>query len=273
MRLEDAGVWYFTIKGETMGPVSGEGLRQRATIDLHPRSDMVWGEGMESWIPAGEVDGLFPSQTPIPEPPVAEARSASLPVSQAATGRTSAADLASPSYVPDSPRIHGARLVLFSLVAVPVLAVGWAGFWLLYDFAWSFVPPTKSSVRLPWIVLVFIFCGFGYGLGKPLGYAFRASGFGDDRDPRLLISALIAVAVVIGEIAYSACILAILHLPIHPVAIVNLIVEPLLAEDFTGVLIGIAQLLLRLLLAIGAWAGAASVMGSNRQTQVERSIA
>jgi hypothetical protein len=57
----DAGLdWFFTAKGEQLGPVAWEELVELAKLGgLHPRTDMVWKAGMADWVPAGEVDGLF----------------------------------------------------------------------------------------------------------------------------------------------------------------------------------------------------------------------
>jgi len=52
--------WFYSAKGERLGPVSMEQLRELAASgQLHPRLDMCWSQGMEQWIPAGEVEGLF----------------------------------------------------------------------------------------------------------------------------------------------------------------------------------------------------------------------
>lgn len=68
-------VWFYTEEGERMGPVAFKELRLMAQdFTLHPRLDMVWREGMETWKPAGEVDGLFERKNfPIAKPPVVEA--------------------------------------------------------------------------------------------------------------------------------------------------------------------------------------------------------
>ena len=53
-------VWYVTREGKQFGPVSIEDLKFEAERgELNPRLDMAWREGMEEWIPAGRVEGLF----------------------------------------------------------------------------------------------------------------------------------------------------------------------------------------------------------------------
>ncbi len=52
--------WFVTHDGKQFGPVSMDDLKFEAERgELNPRLDMVWKNGMEDWIPAGEVAGLF----------------------------------------------------------------------------------------------------------------------------------------------------------------------------------------------------------------------
>lgn len=57
---EAAKEWFVTHEGKQFGPVSLDDLRFEMERDeLNPRRDMVWKKGMEDWIPAGDVEGLF----------------------------------------------------------------------------------------------------------------------------------------------------------------------------------------------------------------------
>lgn len=52
--------WFVTHEGKQFGPVSIDDLKFEVERgELNPRLDMVWKAGMEEWIPAGELDGLF----------------------------------------------------------------------------------------------------------------------------------------------------------------------------------------------------------------------
>ncbi len=52
--------WFVTHDGKQFGPVTMDDLKFEAERgELNPRLDMVWKNGMEDWIPAGEVEGLF----------------------------------------------------------------------------------------------------------------------------------------------------------------------------------------------------------------------
>lgn len=52
--------WFYTANGERIGPVGIGHLRELAEEKkLHPRLDLCWTKGMDEWLPAGEIDGLF----------------------------------------------------------------------------------------------------------------------------------------------------------------------------------------------------------------------
>ena len=79
--------WFYTCEGERLGPVRFGQLRvMAADFALNPRLDMIWREGMDTWKPAGEIDGLFERRNvkeakhvavavPAPRPQVRSARS------------------------------------------------------------------------------------------------------------------------------------------------------------------------------------------------------
>lgn len=69
--------WYYTRNKQQQGPVSPEQLRQLAGAGQIGPSDMVWKDGMEKWMPANQIAGLFPGRhTPVTgkqPPPVEQA--------------------------------------------------------------------------------------------------------------------------------------------------------------------------------------------------------
>ena len=74
-------IWFYTAEGERVGPVTFEELRVRAAASsLDPRLDMVWKKDMDSWKPAGQIDGLFERRNvpveakPAPAPPTKSLR-------------------------------------------------------------------------------------------------------------------------------------------------------------------------------------------------------
>jgi len=60
--------WFYTREGEKTGPVTFSELKIKATEGtLNPRLDMAWSQGMETWLPLGEIEGLFERRT-APDP-------------------------------------------------------------------------------------------------------------------------------------------------------------------------------------------------------------
>jgi hypothetical protein len=60
--------WYYTHGGQQKGPATREAIGQlAATGELRPDA-LVWTQGMATWQPAGQVDGLFPGMAAFPPP-------------------------------------------------------------------------------------------------------------------------------------------------------------------------------------------------------------
>ncbi len=56
--------WFYTRDGEQIGPITFADLRTKAKDgELNPRLDMAWGRGMDTWVPSGEIEGLFERRT------------------------------------------------------------------------------------------------------------------------------------------------------------------------------------------------------------------
>ncbi|MEO8616702.1 MAG: GYF domain-containing protein [Luteolibacter sp.] len=52
--------WFYSCKGEKLGPVTFSDLQERVKEGkLNPRLDLVWKYGMDGWQAAGEIEGLF----------------------------------------------------------------------------------------------------------------------------------------------------------------------------------------------------------------------
>lgn len=57
---ENSKPWFILHDGDRFGPYDIQELREGVEFrEINPRLDMAWKEGMEDWIPAGEVEGLF----------------------------------------------------------------------------------------------------------------------------------------------------------------------------------------------------------------------
>lgn len=52
-------IWYFAVGDEERGPVTEAQIRTLIGTGNLSRDDLVWREGLDDWMPAGEVPGLF----------------------------------------------------------------------------------------------------------------------------------------------------------------------------------------------------------------------
>ena len=54
-----ADQWYYAQQGQQKGPLSEEQLRQLATSGQIQPTDLAWKQGMASWMPASQIQGLI----------------------------------------------------------------------------------------------------------------------------------------------------------------------------------------------------------------------
>ena len=71
--------WYYAKNGVQHGPVSAVELKQLADEGQLTSADLVWREGMEEWIPARKVKGLFVEDVQAAEPKPVDAPPESTP--------------------------------------------------------------------------------------------------------------------------------------------------------------------------------------------------
>jgi hypothetical protein len=57
-------LWYYAKNDQQLGPVSPTELKKLAESRALSSDDLIWREGMESWVPAARVKGLFPHSEP-----------------------------------------------------------------------------------------------------------------------------------------------------------------------------------------------------------------
>lgn len=81
--------WYVMQGEEQLGPYTGENLMEYAAGGNIVRESLVWTEGMAEWLPAGQIEGLFPPEA-APEPAPAAAVAAYRPGQSALGGATPA---------------------------------------------------------------------------------------------------------------------------------------------------------------------------------------
>ncbi len=121
--------WFYAQNGAKGGPVGFSALQQMAKEGkLNPRQDLVWSKGMESWLPAGDIQGLFERRAVVEAPAVAEVVAPAVP-SMPVTPTLAEDPYVSPEEVEAyesgelAPAMPGARRrsYLFFLLIFPVL--------------------------------------------------------------------------------------------------------------------------------------------------------
>lgn len=64
-----AGEWYVGRNGQQSGPFTAQQLREMAAAGQLSSDDLLWKNGMPSWVPCSSVKGLFPESTAVSGPP------------------------------------------------------------------------------------------------------------------------------------------------------------------------------------------------------------
>jgi hypothetical protein len=92
--------WFYSNDGRQLGPVSEAALRELAAQGQLLPTDLVWTEGMSSWVPAASARGLFPAggaaapaatasmPDPVPEVPVVKPAAPRPATSSSRNGRS-----------------------------------------------------------------------------------------------------------------------------------------------------------------------------------------
>ncbi|MGE9270364.1 MAG: DUF4339 domain-containing protein [Verrucomicrobiales bacterium] len=122
--------WFVMQGEEQLGPYTGELLVQYASEGNITRDTLVWTEGMAEWLPAGQIEGVFPSVDSIPSATDSTPPAAAFDTAVAPAFGTPAPASAETPY--PSPRVKntgmGLWLALFlggiALVVIGLLLVG-----------------------------------------------------------------------------------------------------------------------------------------------------
>lgn len=64
--MSEGPQWFVSVEGQQHGPYSGEQLLEFTGSGNITRESMVWTEGMAEWLPAAQIEGLFPAGAPAP---------------------------------------------------------------------------------------------------------------------------------------------------------------------------------------------------------------
>ena len=63
--MSDGPQWFVSVEGQQHGPYTGEQLVEFTQTGNITRESMVWTEGMAEWLPAAQIEGLFPAPAPV----------------------------------------------------------------------------------------------------------------------------------------------------------------------------------------------------------------
>jgi hypothetical protein len=75
-----ASNWFYAKQGQQIGPVSSGQLRELARAGHVLPTDLVWKQGMASWVPGGSLPDLFPQgAAQFPAPPAPQQAVAAIP--------------------------------------------------------------------------------------------------------------------------------------------------------------------------------------------------
>ncbi len=127
--MSDAN-WFYTSKDEEFGPVDSGRLRELAREGTITREDEVWREGLNDWISATRVDGLFDSSPTAPPvvrttpPPHTPARQQSTPTPVPSTSESSASTPFPRMVDRYLRRMSPSKLVLFAGLMIVLFAKG-----------------------------------------------------------------------------------------------------------------------------------------------------
>lgn len=114
-------------------------------------NDLVWCEGMASWVAANQIFGPAPEAAPPVAPPTPTAR----PMANAPTLSPQPSALGSAAPAPPPPKLHWALVLLFTLLTFGVFFV----VWIFVQAAWvKRIHPASNAMMLmvTYVVLVLV---------------------------------------------------------------------------------------------------------------------
>ena len=82
----EAGEWYYASGDQRHGPVSFAELRRLAASDTIEPTDLMWKDGMDEWVPASTVRGLFTAKDGPPVLPSTPRKSSPRAAAKSGTG-------------------------------------------------------------------------------------------------------------------------------------------------------------------------------------------
>jgi hypothetical protein len=149
--------YHVSRNGKTLGVYPESDARDYYAQGRIAPTDMVWREGMPTWVAASQVFGPAPqAASPIapPVPPPVPAASTTTPT-LTPTAQPGAAR-SSPSSVPPPPKLHWALVLVFTALTLGIFYI----VWLFIQAAWvRKIHPGSNSMTLLVVYLVLVLLG------------------------------------------------------------------------------------------------------------------
>ena len=129
--------WFYTERGEQRGPVDDAALQSRVAEGSLTPDDLVWTEGMATWVAAGQVKGLFPNPS-TSAPPLPNQAKPALQSSTSSTASPQAAFGIS-DFVADQ---ESKQWAMFLHLCLLLPGIGWIASILIWQL---------NKTEFPWI--------------------------------------------------------------------------------------------------------------------------
>lgn len=178
------GEWYVMQDEQSLGPYTPEQMSEFAAQGNIARDSMVWTEGLESWVPAAQVDGLFPAETASVPPTPAAAQAAPAPAAAELPSAYPPVQISSVSFgiwlgaillgvflmclpglvsalSPEEPP-EQVKMILVGLFGIGVITILVAGIlsWVYLHHAWKCLRPGQLARTTPGKAVGFLFIPF-----------------------------------------------------------------------------------------------------------------
>lgn len=139
--------YHLSRNGKVLGIYPEDKMKEYFAEGRVGSNDLVWREGMESWLPAWQVFGGPEAVAPPPPPPPAPALTAS---------PSTATPPAQARAVPLPPKLHWALVLLLSMVSFGLFYI----VWMFVQANWvRRIDPASNALKLMVVYLVLVIAG------------------------------------------------------------------------------------------------------------------
>ena len=142
--------YHVSRNGTTLGVYPEPDARDYYAQGRISPNDLVWHEGMTSWVAASQVFGPAPEAASPMAPPVPP------PMASASTQAAQPAARSSAAPAPPPPKLHWALVLLFTLLTFGIFFVAW----IFIQAAWvKKIHPASNAMMLMVIYVVLVLVG------------------------------------------------------------------------------------------------------------------